>query len=363
MKSLLSTAALVLVLAAPLRTIAQDVAWTTVINYVVETETPDGSMALEFKPNDSPPANSSPSPSSTLSPAPVAQPVDTKEDVAVNNNPAPVASSSTTAAATSSSPKAESAAVDTGSSPSCSGPGMNIAWTGDSVSYKVSTSGASGMTTGCLNLGTSFSGQVAVGGEGGTIFEGNYNGNNPQFFDVSFITGYSVPMLCTGSDGASGCSIDLASQGNACPQPNDKMCTNPVGENGNKEPGTYAGDMAAEPWCYACSAPDPYFQPCSGAGYTYPYDDEATRTSTTTITCCIGTSCGATGREGSTKNGNPQPTRDPPCNLCPSGGSKRSLDEVFESFEKQQRSVSPSLLPRKHKRHSHRHAAFHEHAS
>ena len=349
MKSLLSTAALLLVIAAPLRTIAQDVAWTTVINYVVETETPDGSMAVEYNPNDSPPADPSPSPSPsstpspTPSPAPVAQPVGTKEDVAVNNNPA--------------------AARDNGGSPSCSGPGMNIAWTGDSVSYKVSTSGASGMTTGCLNLGTSFSGQVAVGGEAGTIFEGNYNGNNPQFFDVSFITGYSVPMLCTGSGGASGCSIDLSSQGNSCPQPNGNSCTNPVGENGNKQPGTYAGDMAAEPWCYACSAPDPYFQPCAGAGYTYPYDDEATRTSTTTITCCIGTSCGSTGREGSTKNGNPQTSRDPPCNLCPSGGSKRGLDEVFESFEKQQRAVSPSLLPRKHKRHSHRHAAIHEHAS
>ena len=221
------------------------------------------------------------------------------------------------------------------------------------------------MTTGCLNLGTSFIGQVAVGGEGGTIFEGNYNGNNPQFFDVSFITGYSVPMLCTGSGGASGCSIDLASQGNSCPQPNGNTCTNPVGENGNKQPGTYAGSMAAEPWCYACSAPDPYFQPCAGAGYTYPYDDGATRTSTTTITCCIGTSCGSTGREGNTKTGNPQTSRDPPCDLCPSGGSKRGLDEVFESFEKQQRSVSPSLLPRKHKRHSHshRHAAVHEHAS
>ena len=361
MKSLLSTAALLVLITAPLRTIAQDVAWTTVISYVVETETPDGAMAVEYKPNDSPPANASPSPSTTTSAAPVAAPVDTKEDLVVNNKPAPVASSSTTSAAISSTPVSS---PDVRSA-SCSGEGMNIAWTGDSVSYKVSTSGASGMTTGCLNLGTSFVGQVAVGGEGGTIFEGNYNGNNPQFFDVSFITGYSVPMLCTGSGGASGCSIDLSSQGNSCPQPNGGMCTNPVGENGNKQPGTYAGEMASEPWCYACSAPDPYFQPCSGAGYTYPYDDGATRTSTTTITCCIGTSCGSTGREGSTKNGNPQTSRDPPCNLCPSGGSKRGLDEIFESFEKQQRSVSPSLLPRKHKRHSHshRHAALHEHAS
>ena len=356
MKSFLSTAALLVLVAAPLRTIAQDVAWTTVINYVVETETPDGGMAVEYKPNNSPP------PSTTTSAAPVAAPVDTKEDLVVNNNPAPVASSSSTSAATSSTP---ASSPDIRSAASCSGEGMNIAWTGDSVSYKVSTSGASGMTTGCLNLGTSFIGQVAVGGEGGTIFEGNYNGNNPQFFDVSFITGYSVPMVCTGSGGVSGCSIDLASQGNPCPQPNGKSCTNPVGENGNKQPGAYAGDMAAEPWCYACSAPDPYFQPCAGAGYTYPYDDGATRTSTTTITCCIGTSCGSTGREGSTKSGNAQTARDPPCNLCPSGGSKRGLDEIFESFEKQQRSVNPSLLPRKHKRHSHahRHAAVHEHAS
>lgn len=182
-----------------------------------------------------------------------------------------------------------------------------------------------------------------------------------MFFDVSFIIGYSVPMLCSSSAGKSGCSIDLAKQGNACPQQSGSICTNPVGPNGNKTPGSYAGDMSSVPWCYACSAPDPFFQPCAGSGYTYPYDDGATQSASGTITCCIGTSCGTTGREGSTKDGHAEPTRSSePCDLCPSGGSKRGLDEVFSQYEKEARALSPSLLPRRHKRSGHRHAHVHE---
>ena len=200
---------------------------------------------------------------------------------------------------------------------------MNIAWTGEEVSY--SWSGGSGTTKGCTNLGTSFSGQVAVGGAGGTIFEGNAAG---MYWDVSFITGFSVPMLCSNPAGdKSGCSINLAATGTKCPQPSGTICTNPVGSNGAKQPGAYEGNAAAVPWCYACSAPDPYFQPCAGAGYTFPYDDAATQSSggnSGTVTCCIGTGCGSTGREGDTKTGHAEPTRSPPCNLCSNGaGSKR----------------------------------------
>ncbi|KAK3168918.1 hypothetical protein OEA41_005366 [Lepraria neglecta] len=381
MKSIYSTAALLLVIAAPLQVLAQNnVAWSTVVNYVVETKLPDGTgYALGSNPEaaaNNAPANPQPvaaQEKNVVNQAPASSPSSTSTTTSStpsstppSSTPSPAAASSPPPAA-SPSPSPPTANVDNTarSAQSCSGPGMNIAWTGDQVSYTVGSTGATGTTTGCLNLGTDFSSHVEVGGAGGTWFEGNYATGNPQWFDVSFITGFSVPMVCSGSEGhMSGCSIDLFSQGNACPQPNGNVCHNPTGVYGSKDPGGYQGDMTATPWCYACSAPDPFFQPCAGSGYTYPYDDGATQTTTGTITCCIGTSCGTTGREGSKKAGNPQPTRDPPCNLCPSGGSKRGLDEVFDSFEKQQRAVSPSMLPRKHKRHvHHRHAALHEHAT
>lgn len=236
---------------------------------------------------------------------------------------------------------------------SCTGSGMEIEWTGDAVSY--SWSGGSGTTTGCLSLGSNFEGQVAVGGSGGTIFESNPSG----YFDVSFILGWSVPMVCSSGGAKTGCSIDLSSKG-SCPDQQGSVCKNPTGPGGSHDPGSYNGCASCTPWCYACSAPDPFFQPCSGAAYTYPYDDGATvGPASGAIQCCIGTSCGSTGREGSTAGGHPEPTRDQPCTLC-SGGSKRSveeeLDEVFKRAEEDMPVMSPSLLPRRHKRSSHRHA-------
>jgi len=238
----------------------------------------------------------------------------------------------------------------------CTGSGMTIAWTGDEVSY--SWSGGTGTTTGCLSLGT-FNGQLEVGGSGGTIFEGNYN-NGAMYYDVSFITGFSVPMMCSSSAGSSGCSIDLFSQGTACPQQSGSVCTNPVGMNGNKQPGSYGGDMNTSPWCYACSAPDPFFQPCAGSAYTYPYDDGATQSADGTITCCVGTSCGETGREGSTKDGHAEPDRSSePCQMCSSGGSKRGLDEILGRRGEEGRGLSSSLLARGYRGFSHRHGLAH----
>ena len=236
---------------------------------------------------------------------------------------------------------------------SCTGSGMEIEWSGDAVSY--SWSGGSGTTTGCLSLGSSFEGQVAVGGSGGTIFEGNPSG----YFDVSFILGWSVPMLCSSGSMKSGCSIDLSSQ-HSCPDQQGSICKNPTGPGGAHDPGSYNGCASCTPWCYACSAPDPFFQPCAGSAYTYPYDDTASvGPASGAIQCCIGTGCGSTGREGSTAGGHAEPTRNPgPCDLC-SGGSKRSveeeLDEIFKRTEDMP-AMSPSLIPRRHKRSSHRHA-------
>ena len=273
------------------------------------------------------------------------------------SNPPPVGTTSTTEGSNPSPVVPTTSATSTASSGgggSCTGSGMEIEWSGDSVSY--SWSGGSGTTTGCLPLGSSFEGQVAVGGSGGTIFETNPSG----YFDVSFIPGWSVPMVCSSGGHSSGCSIDLSSK-HSCPDQQGSICKNPVGAGGADDPGQYNGCATCTPWCYACSAPDPFFQPCSGAAYTYPYDDGATvGPAVGAVKCCIGTTCGSTGREGSTAGGNPQPGRNPPCELCPGGGSKRSveeeLDEVFKRAEDNTPAMSPPLLPRRHKRSAHRHA-------
>ena len=285
-------------------------------------------------------------PTTTATAAPVG-PTSTTE----GSNPSPVEPTTTaTNPVTSTAPTSGGG----GGGGSCTGSGMEIEWSGDSVSY--SWSGGSGTTTGCLSLGSSFEGQVAVGGSGGTIFEGNPSG----FFDVSFIPGWTVPMVCSSGGHSSGCSIDLSSE-HSCPDQQGSVCKNPVGAGGSHDPGSYNGCASCTPWCYACSAPDPFFQPCSGSAYTYPYDDGATvGPASGAIQCCIGTTCGRTGREGSTAGGNPQPSRNPPCEVCPGGGSKRSveeeLDEVFKRAEDNMPAMSPSLLPRRHKRSAHRHA-------
>ena len=271
------------------------------------------------------------------------------------SNPSPVESNpNPTQPVTSAVPSSGGGGGGGGGGGSCTGSGMEIEWSGDAVSY--SWSGGSGKTTGCLSLGSNFEGQVAIGGSGGTIFEGNPSG----YFDVSFILGWSVPMVCSNGGAKTGCSIDLSSE-HSCPDQQGSICKNPTGPGGSHDPGSYSGCASCTPWCYACSSPDPFFQPCSGAAYTYPYDDGATvGPASGAIQCCIGTGCGSTGREGSTAGGHAEPTRNPPCELC-SGGGKRSveeeLDEVFKRAEKEMPAMSPSLLPRRHKRSSHRHAA------
>lgn len=399
-----ATVLLATLLAAPLSVIADDViVWTTVVEWVGPGGTPiaapnGGSQAVGNNPDNNkavehPNAVATPSTSAAPPPPPPPPPsppaagaVGVNEKLAIpgggqqdnqqqqqqqqpaTSSTAPATSSS---APVSSSPPAASSPPPSGGSTggpsggggfdsqSCTGSGMNIFWTGDEVDYTIKN-GASGTTKGCLNLGE-FSSNIDIGGRGGTLFEGNWNSTGNQYFDISFITGFSVPVMCKASGGMSGCSIDLHSQGTDCPQPGgDKLCTNPVGMNGKHDPKGYTGKMAAEPWCYACSAPHKFFQPCSGAGYTYPYDDGATKTAreTETINCCVGTSCGHTGREGSTKDGNPQPTRPgEPCTVCLNNkDTKRGLEAVMADSQP----MTPSLLPRKHKRHQHRHAAVHE---
>lgn len=356
MKSIYSSTTLVVALAAPLTVLSQhhegghDLEkrqdWTKDINW----STVDYGNAF----------------SSTPVAAPVAAP--TTSPVVVANKMAVAPPSSAPVAVASSSSSSDSSPGKSSTPSLCSGSGMMIEWTSDSASVPWSWDGGSGTTSpgSCTDLGTSFSGQLAVNGTGGTIFEGNYNGGD-MYYDVSFIIGYSAPMMCSNQNTMSGCSLDLhheaAKGGWQCPSlgDDDHICTNPVGSKGDKTPGAYLGDMSAFPWCRACSAPHSFFQPCSGAGYTYPMDDVATQHAKGTIQCCIGTSCGMTGREASSKGGHPvkpAPGVTTPCIPCPPGElSKRGLEDVFDQYEKDARDLTP-LLPRR-KRSSHRHAHAH----
>ncbi|KAL6719381.1 hypothetical protein ACLMJK_003620 [Lecanora helva] len=301
----------------------------------------------------------------TVAPAPVtssvvdtdtatAAPTAGTESAPISSQPLTSAAPPITATSAASAPSSTSGSGGGGGG-SCTGSGMEIQWSGDEVSF--SWSGGSGTTTGCTSLGSDFQGQVAVGGEGGTIFEGNPSG----FFDVSYILGYSVPMMCSSGDNMkSGCSKDLFGNGGKAGQ----IKQNPTGPGGAHDPGSYNGCATCSPWCWACSAADPFFAPCSGSAYTYPKDDGASvGPATGTINCCIGTSCGSTGREGSTADGVTVTTGTSPCTPC-GGGSKRSVDElenVFRRYEAESAGPASSspLLPRRRKAHKH-HAVAHE---
>lgn len=209
--------------------------------------------------------------------------------------------------------------------------GLSITWSGNAQgAYYTFNGGANtGPATGCTDLGSSFSGQVGIsymGANGqphadGTILETNPTG----YFDISYILGYTLPVVCSSAGASTGCSLDLFSLGTCPTAVQDGVCQNPTGPGGSKDPGSYQGSASAQPWCNACSPPDPFFAPCAGSAYTYPYDDGATvGPATGSIQCCVGTACAATGREGNGKFGNNQPNRNPPCTACASG-SKRSL--------------------------------------
>ena len=215
-------------------------------------------------------------------------------------------------------------------------------------------------------IGTTDTGKMA------TLFEGSATGDI-GYIDVSYVQGYTYPMVCFGQGGSSGCSTDLYSvPGAQCPGGGGtkmgETCNNPQGPAGKRNPGSppvSGNSPTASPWCEACSAPDPFFAPCAGGAYTYPYDDVA-MASGTEITCCVGPQCAQ--KEGIPRNsdkGNCNAgdvaTRKDPCIPCAGTGSctapssKRDLEEIFEQATAEKRSM-PHL-----RRHRHRHAAAHAH--
>ena len=96
--------------------------------------------------------------------------------------------------------------------------------------------------------------------------------------DVSYVDGYSVPIVCTSAGKVSGSNTELFGlNGNKCGQNVDisgfEICPNPA---------LTRNDGPA----------DPFFAPCQGKAYTYPKDDGANFMNVDATThCCIGTSC------------------------------------------------------------------------
>ncbi|KAL8714749.1 MAG: hypothetical protein Q9220_001262 [cf. Caloplaca sp. 1 TL-2023] len=246
---------------------------------------------------------------------------------------------------------------------------MNVQVSGDNVAFRfdppVAGNPTTGMTGDCpvWTFPPGWGGRVNVGGGdgapfGSTLYEGNVNGSKAAM-DVSFVEGFSVPMMCTdnGNGKMSGCAIDLWKGTAPCPTGGSEggVCKNPQGPGGTRD--------SAKKACWACSPPDPFFGPCSAAAFTFPTDDEANDgEASLDISCVIGASNVRTNdkREGTTATtGQAEAGR---CEVC-TDGTKRSLERVL--FGRNQESPlarSPSTLPRTHRkssidldRRSHRH--------
>ena len=248
------------------------------------------------------------------------------------------------------------------SSASCpSGCQMTISFTDNSLDVPF-TAGAGGTPSTGSTKGTCIcmhggSVRINIGsqnsGETTTLVEGYAAGmSSASFFDVSYVMGYTYPVVCWANDGAvmSGSNVDLyAASRSKCPDgTGSKMgdiCTNP-----GYTKLTNNGDA-----CWQCTLPDAFFGPASGAAYTYPRDDSAWTSDGKShnaspmatggsLTCCVGTSENGCRSNTMSSGGKTSGGRcDSGCQPCAGHGECQR---------------NPNA-PAKHKRHSHRHAAFH----
>ena len=126
---------------------------------------------------------------------------------------------------------------------------------------------------------TGWAGRISVGKTthpANSKIEGSITGSPDM--DVSYVDGYSVPIVCSSGGMTSGCNTELFGlNGNTCNQNVDisgfEICENPARqfENGPAYP---------------------FFAACQGKAYTYPKDDGANYYNVDIIThCCIGTDC------------------------------------------------------------------------
>ncbi|KAL8774844.1 MAG: hypothetical protein Q9209_000783 [Squamulea sp. 1 TL-2023] len=268
----------------------------------------------------------------------------------------------------------------TGGSGQCGGAvsgNMNVQISGDSVTYRFEPPVPGNPTTGIIgdcevwSFPPGWGGRVHIGGgsgapDGGTLYEGNVAAaGGSGAMDVSYVEGYSVPMICTDNSNGfvSGCGIELFDL-NSCPTGGSAggVCRNPQGPGGTRD--------SKNKWCEACSPPHAFFAPCAAAAYTFPTDDDAADgISGLNITCVVGASRNTPKRAGSTAaTGNPNPGY---CQVCPgSVTARRSLEDVvFGRGVQPQVARSPTILPRAHKtslslgdisgKRSHRHRIAH----
>ena len=341
---------------------------TTVIVSVIEETPADVTVTIDEPSGGFPTYTPPPAAPAASSPSSVAAPA-----------PPPVSASGSSSSAPVSHPSGGTIPLN-GTHTSCgAGCAMSVSFSGMNVPFAVGAGQAnimSGMTRDvclCFEPGAT---RVVIGttdtGKMATLFEGSASGST-GYLDVSYVQGYTYPMVCSGQGGTSGCSTDLYSvPGAVCPGGGGtkmgEICNNPQGPAGKRNPGAppaNGNSPTASPWCEACSAPDAFFAPCAGGAYTYPYDDVA-MASGTEITCCIGPQCEqkegipAKSDKGNCNSGDVAVRKDP-CTPCPGTGSctapssKRDLEEVFEHAAAEKRST-PHL-----RHHRHRHAAAHGH--
>ena len=126
----------------------------------------------------------------------------------------------------------------------------------------------------------------------GSRIEGNRGVNDPQnlvYLDISYVTGFSIPIVCSCGTSVSGtpvtgCNKALLSL-NQCPapqllgNPNTGTCINLAPDNG---------------------PPTTFFAPCQGAAFTYADDTGAIGTcAVNNIACCLGAMCSPVARQPS----------------------------------------------------------------
>ena len=259
---------------------------------------------------------------------------------------------------------------------------MTISFTDDSLSanYAAGSGGspATGKTQGtCICMSTG-SVRVNIGttdtGDHTTLIEGYANGAG-SYYDVSYVEGFTHPVVCRVNDGSSmsGHHEDLFEKGDCdhtTTKDGTKVCINPGYTTMTKQ----GSDPNS---CWRCTLPSQFFAPASGAAYTYPFDDAPCASGPMSgggqyrspmgkgqgLTCCVGPNCSpntfSTG--GQTAMGN---CNRPDCMPCQDSGSavctsacqasnKRDLEDVLQMAEPAQKH---------HRRHSHHHAHAHGHA-
>jgi len=143
-----------------------------------------------------------------------------------------------------------------------------------------------------------------------SLLEGSYGnqmGSIQTDIDVSYVNGFSVPILCKCHNKnkanqftkVTGCNIDLFSQAgcsNSGGTGNCGKCTiQPDGTGGLDGNGACKNPKRGSGATDANVIPDPFFEPCSGQAYLFPFDGDGGNNGNSvcsgSVTCCVGTSC------------------------------------------------------------------------